>query len=370
MAGRFWGLTRRQTVVALGAAVVVGVLVAIALGGNGTTSSPTSNQPGPRRVVAGTRGSPHAVWVFGFDTLRFDRRLGHAQQVAGAKGFGSVLGARGRVYLYEPTSGRVGVLPSARNRLETIGRAPSGAAQDDLFAPGLAVDDGTLWLVSAPGRLTRFGLTDRRADPPLDVGDAGDGDTPVATGVVARSGTVVTATQDDGGIVLARVDPATRTRTTTTRLDLAAPFALDGLATDGTHVWVVAAGTVYALDATDLAVTRTIPLDGHRAGAVRGAVGAAGALWLVADNGATLLRVDTTTGRVTTAMRILAHAPSAFRIPASLVTDGAGVWAMVQKGDDPDDHRVRVVTYDARRGVAGTAVDLPSRLFAGALAAT
>ena len=69
-------------------------------------------------------------------------------------------------------------------------------------------------------------------------------------------------------------------------------------------------------------------------------------------------------------MKILPRAPGTFRIPAALVTDGRHVWAMVQKREASDDHSVRIVGYDATRRRPTPAVDLPSQLFFGGLAAT
>ena len=179
-----------------------------------------------------------------------------------------------------------------------------------------------------------------------------------------------TATQDDTGITVARIDGATRRTTVTAHLDLASPFTLDGIAVDGTALWIVAAGTARELDATDLTARRTVAVGTGSPGAVQGAVAAGHAVWLLADNGATLARIDTRTATLSTAMKILPRRPSAFRIPAALVTDGRHVWAMVQRRDADDDHSVRIVGYDARRRAPTPAVDLPSELFFGGLAAT
>ena len=295
MSSRWWGLTRRQTVVVFGATIVIGVLVALVLGGSDTTSEPSADPGGPTRIRPGTPGRPDAVWAFGFETLRFDDRLRRPEQLVGVKGFGSVFGVHGRTFMYDAASGRIGVLRSTTNRLETLGTAPQGTAQDDLFAPTIAVDGYALWLVSAPGRLTRFGLGSKQTDAPFDVVDRG-GHTPVATGVVARSGVVFTASQDGAGISVARVDAATRRVTASAHVDLAAASTLDGLAADGSNVWAVAAGAVHELDATDLTVVRTISVGPPSPGSVKGAVVAGGAVWTLAENGAALLRIDVRTG--------------------------------------------------------------------------
>ena len=369
MSSRWWGLTRRQTVIVFGATIVIGVLVALVLGASDTTSEPAANVGGPTRIRPGTPGRVDAVWAFGFETLRFDERLRRPEQLVGVKGFGSVFGVHGRTFMYDAASGRIGVLRSTTNRLATLGTAPQGTAQDDLFAPTIAIDGDALWLASAPGRLTRFGLGTKRADAPIALVDRG-GHAPVATGVVARSGVVFAATQDGTGISVARVDAATRRVTASAHVDLASASTLDGLAADGSNVWIVTAGAVHALDAADLTPGRTISVGAASPDSVKGAVVAGGAVWTLAENGATLLRIDVRTGAVSTALKVLPQAPGTFRIPAALVTDGRHVWAMVQKRDASDDHSVRIVGYDATRRRPTPAVDLPSELFFGGLAAT
>ena len=370
MASRWWGLTRRQTVLAFGATITIGIVVALVLGGNDSTSKArlTPDPHGPARVRPGTRGTPHGVWAFGFETLRFDDRLRNPQQLVGVDGFGSVYGVSGRTYMYDAASGRVGVLRSASNRLEPLGTTPRGAAQEAVFAPTIAVGGGALWLVSAPGRLTRFELASGRPDVPIEL--VASDRAPVTTGVVAAAGAVFTATLDATGITVSRLDATTHGITGTTHLDLASPVTLDGFAGDATDLWVVAGGTVHELNPVDLGVTRTIPVAAATPGTVQGAAVAGDALWLLGDNGASLLRVDRATAAVSTAMKILPSTPSAFRIPAALVTDGRRVWAMVQKRDAATDHSVRVAGYDATLRAPTPAVDLPSQLFFGGLSAT
>src|SRR6476469_1796449 len=113
MASRWWGLNRRHTLIAFGATIAIGIVVALVLGGNGSTSTPSATPAGPTRIEAGTPGTRHAVWTFGFETLRFDERLRHPEQLVGVEGFGSVYGNDGRTYMYDAASGRIGVLRSA-----------------------------------------------------------------------------------------------------------------------------------------------------------------------------------------------------------------------------------------------------------------
>src|SRR5262249_58067447 len=76
----------------------------------------------------------------------------------GVRGFGSVLGGVGTVYLYDPSTGRVGVIDATRNDLagRTTIAVPGGVGAAD--APVLAEQRGALWLVTGPGRLTRDDL--------------------------------------------------------------------------------------------------------------------------------------------------------------------------------------------------------------------
>jgi hypothetical protein len=92
MASRLWGLTRRQTLFAFAAAIAIGIVIAIVTTRSDSKPSSTTNPGGIAPVAAGERGARHAVWVFGFQTLRFDPALRHAQHLPFA-GFGAVQGA-------------------------------------------------------------------------------------------------------------------------------------------------------------------------------------------------------------------------------------------------------------------------------------
>src|SRR3954463_8071789 len=107
MASRLWGLTRRQTVIAFAVAIAIGIIIAVLTTRSDPDPSPTPG--GIARVESNHPGARHAVWVFGFETLRFDAQLRHAQHLP-FTGFGSVQGADGRVYMYDAGTGRVGVI--------------------------------------------------------------------------------------------------------------------------------------------------------------------------------------------------------------------------------------------------------------------
>lgn len=360
MSSRLWGLDRRQTILVFALVVVVGIVVGLLLG-------PTGGDDGPARrstagvpvIAAGTPGSPHAVWVFGFETLRFDPELALQGRLR-ARGAGDVVGRDGAVDLYDAASGRTARLVSARNRLTSLAPVAPGTAQTDVLVPVVAVAAGRRWLVSAPGTVTADGGGSTAVAPEVGA--------PVATGVVAGPTGVIAATAGADGIALARIDPATGKVVATGSVPVTAPFTLDGLTVDDTGVWVLAGGTAVAADPSSLTVTRRVPVAGQGPAPARGLVAAGGSLWSLADHGASLVRIDG--GRSRVVLRILEAVPPSFRLPAGLVARGGRVYALVQRGSAAGDRRARLVGYDARRRRATPAVDLPSALFAGEIAAT
>jgi hypothetical protein len=352
-------------VLALAGAIGVGVAVGVVLSRGDRSGEHPSGRLRAGHVAAGTRDFADAVWVFGFQTLRFDRELRRARQVD-ITGMGSVVGTHGRVYMYDAGSGRVGVLDSTRNELHALGNVAPGAGQPNAFLPVIAALPGALWLVPAPGSLVRFDLSSRRPDLSVALGAEGRS---VATGVATARGVLVTATRDRTGVELARLDPETGVKVATAHLDVPDEATLDGLATDDAQTWVVSANTAYELNVSTMALSHQVAV-APASQAAKGAVVADHALYLLAGNGARIDRVDPDGGRVTAVTKILADAPMVLRIPAAIATDGTDVWAMAQTSTDPSDHGVRVIGYDPRTGATTRAVDLPSALFAGGVAAT
>src|SRR5689334_2714341 len=255
MASRLWGLTRRQTLVAFAAAIAVGIVIAIVTTRSDPEPSSTSEPGGVAQVEAGRHGSRHAVWVFGFQTLRFDRRLRHAQHLP-FPGFGAVQGTDGRVYMYDAGTGRVGVVVNSRNTRTVLGEISGGRAQDDTFAPVIAVRPSELWIGAAPGEVTRFDLRTRRADAPIRVVDTATPGATATTAVASTADAVVAVTLDGTDLTLTRVDPATRALTVIRHVSLTAGSTLDGVAIDGAHLWIVADASAFDVDATTLSVAR------------------------------------------------------------------------------------------------------------------
>jgi len=368
---RLWGLSARQSAALFAAAALVGVVVALVLGPTPRPDpSAAKAAAGVARVEPGTPGPARAVWVFGFETIRLDPHLRAARQLA-ITGFGYVAGHDGVVYMYNPSSGQVGVLDARTNRLHLIAALPPGTTQRNLFVPTIAAHGTDLWLVSTPGQLTRLDLGTKQADPPIELASHSSAAPPsgaIATGVVVTPQGVVTATQWPEGIDVARIDPATHSVAGHVLLDAPDAVSLDGLATDGAHVWVVAGNTIHQLEVSTLTPSGAWTVPGQPPGSTRGAVTAAGEVWTLTDAGATLAHLDPRTGTLTSAARLLEQAPGVFRTPASLVTDGQMVWAMVQRGRTPNDRTARVVGFDPARQRPTRGIDVPSRVFAGALA--
>src|SRR5919106_5898001 len=61
--------------------------------------------------------SPAALWLFGATTVRLDPTTLSDARDAGFRGFGSVLGGEAVVYMFDPGTGRVGVVDATRNRI-------------------------------------------------------------------------------------------------------------------------------------------------------------------------------------------------------------------------------------------------------------
>ncbi len=142
-------------------------------------------RPGPQ--------SPAALWLFGATTVRLDPSTLSDPRDAGFQGFGSVLGGAGIVYLYDPVTGRVGVVDATRNELVGRTSVPVDGGEGADVAPVFAAQGGSLWLVTGPGRLTRYELaTGGTSDVTLPtdvVSEAAAGGPPAAgaTRVVADS---------------------------------------------------------------------------------------------------------------------------------------------------------------------------------------
>lgn len=354
MSKRFWGLSRRQTLVAVAIAVLVGVVLAFALPrGDDSASNP--------------RGS-NALWAFGFATVRIDPKTLTPSRHPLPKGFGSVLSTPGRAYLFEPSDGRVGVLDASRNTLKVIGQLPPGVDEPATVDPLIANTPGHLWLVHKPGTVTQFDLATRRASGSVELSTTGGTGPPTSTRIVASGGAVVAVSEVAGGYALSRISATTRTEEKTQVIPADGPIT--GLTSDDQSVWIVTASIALQVDTRTLRVAGRIGIPPMAPQVPRGAAITRGALWTLGGNGSTLVRVDLATQRTTTALQILPSEPSILRGPASVISGDGRVWVMVQRTNDPKDHSVRIAGVTAATGKPTKGADLPTELFIGAIAVT
>ncbi len=351
---RYWGLSKRAT------AILFAVVIALGVGIAALTQSDGSSAP---------RSSPHALWAFGFVTLRFDPHQPAAPKRLEEQGFGSVLGVPGRVYLYEQLSGRVGQLDPETNRVDDLGQVPAGEAPADDALPALAARGGDLWLVNRPGVLYRFDRAkgDGTGEVQLRAGSASP-DAAGTTAVVPVAGGIVAVDSTTTGTTVSRVDAGTAKVARQVPLTTATGpvVKVRGVATAGSTVWVVTDDETIGLDATTLAVRRTFPVAAGLS-PLRGAEVAGGGLFSIAANGSALVRTDLASGATRTVVQLLPTAPAQFRLPAALAAGDGTVWAMVQRGADANAHDVRIAGWNVRTGRPTTAIELPSSAYIGAI---
>lgn len=356
MGRRLWGLSAGQTVALFAGALLVGGVVALVLGpsrgDDGRRPSAT-----PARVRTGDRGSPAAVWVFGFETLRFPPDLGRAGQVP-VQAYGDPLGTVGGVELFDAGTGRLGFLDARRNELRAVATLAPGTNPDSAFVPMVAVSGTTSWVASDPGVVVRVDGADGSRAVSATVAGSGAR----MTGVVASAGEAIAATETPTGVELARVGPDAGV-VATGRIDGA---TLDGLAVDGSGIWVRSGPRLLRVDPRTLAVVRTAMVPSR--GGIGGLAATAGDLWMLGDAGATLLRYDVARDRFDRPVRLLGRSPDAVELPAALVADGRRVVAMVQRRGARD-LDARVVVYEPARDRT-RAVDIPGRLAPGAIASS
>lgn len=356
---RWWGLDARQTAVLFAAALVIGILIAVALGRTGGDGGPDRSTTGPAPAVArvrpGERGAAGAVWVFGFETLRFDPGLRRTGQVA-LQGYGDVLGVPGSVLLFDAGTGRLGRLDARHNELATLATLAPGSNADTPFVPTLAASATGLWVAPDPGRVVRVDPVSGAVGPGVPVA----GDTATATGLAGDGTRVYAASATPDGLEVVRVGDDGAVAVS----GIVPGATLDGVAVDATAVWIRAGSRLLALDPDTLAVTRTREVPSR--GGIAGLVVADGSVWMLDDGGASLLRFDPARDRFRRVARLLDRHPAAVELPAALVTDGRRVAAMVQRSGG-DDLTARVVVHEPRRGRTH-GVDVPGRIAPGALA--
>src|SRR5437764_1304379 len=153
--------------------------------------TPPAGAPAARSTRTTSSSPRRWSWLFGATTVRLDPVTLSDPRDVGFQGFGAVLGGEGTVYLYDPVTGRIGVVDATRNALAGRTNVPVQGGVPADVTPVIAEQRGALWLVTGDGRLTRDELstgTTTDATLPTDVvseAAAGGPPAPGATRVVA-----------------------------------------------------------------------------------------------------------------------------------------------------------------------------------------
>lgn len=360
--------TRR---IAITAGVLIAVVWAVALtfvalrGSKGARRSPTQRTAAPLSArSAPAHDAPHALWLFGFDTLRLDPREPTRVEHLGFAAFGDVAGVPGRVVLYDAGTGRVGALDASTNRIvdqTTIGSHDVDVDARPLLAP--AGDD--VWLVVAPGAVARHRLGASGGDPTLTL-PVPAGSRATATRVATnRDASTVWAVADVVGasgardVIAYEIDPRRDTIEATRPLGALDVVTLVAL---GDGVAVLTPDRVVTVpDAPSGAVVTSSPVTV----AFHDAVAVGSDLWLL-DEQARVVRFTPPTGRFAPPVPL----PSAVRplgAGARVVVSGTTVWALLPGPAGQPFHAV-LAALDTRARRSTFAIGLPDQLAVGAIA--
>ncbi|HMF81970.1 MAG TPA: hypothetical protein VKI01_01700 [Acidimicrobiia bacterium] len=337
--------------------------------------------PRPIRVRPARQGQQSAagLWLFGTTTVRLDPVTLSDPRGVGVRGFGSVLGGVGTVYLYDPSTGRVGVIDATRNDLagRTTIAVHGGVGADD--APVLAEQRGALWLVTGPGRLTRDDLptgSTTELTLPTDVVSeqaAGGPPAPRATRVVADDDAAwavyelgVTGNPALPAAVRIAADGSITARAALPDRVDGDPLEPQAVALGDDTVWVVGRRAVIALDPATLAVRQSVPVGSGGAVELHGAAVAGGLVWSYDSQSGALLGVDPGTG--STRQRVaLTDGGMEFRAPAAIVAGADVLWVRVRIGSSNTLEQL-ITRVDARSGDVTGRFTAPPQLEVGEIA--
>ena len=343
--------------------------------------SDDNSGPRPIRVRPARPGQQSAagLWLFGATTVRLDPVTLTDPRDAGFRGFGAVLGGEGTVYLYDPTTGRVGVIDATRNELagQTTVPVHGGVGADD--APVLAEQRGALWLVTGPGRLARDDLATGSTNEvtlPTDVVSeeaAGGPPAPGATRVVA-DGDAAWAVYDLGVTGNPPLPVAARIAddgTITARAAL--PDRVDGdrfepqsvALGDGT-VWIVGRQAVVGLDPATLAVRQSFAVQSASTVELHGAAVAGGLVWAYDSESGALFGVDPGTGIVRQRVA-LTNGGTQYRAPATIIAGADVLWVRARIGSSNTLEQL-ITRIDARSGDVSERFTAPPQLEVGEIA--
>ena len=337
--------------------------------------------PRPIRVRPARPGQQSAagLWMFGATTVRLDPVTLTDPRDVGFRGFGTVLGGGGTVYLYDPTTGGVGVIDATRNELAGQTTVPVHAGVGADVAPVLAEQRGALWLVTGPGRLARDDLATGSTNEvtlPTDVVSeeaAGGPPAPGATRVVADAD-AAWAVYDLGVTGNPPLPAAVRVGddgSITARAAL--PDRVDGdrlepqsvALGDGT-VWIVGRRAVVGLDPVTLAVRESFGVPGASTVELHGAAVAGGLVWSYDSESGALLGIDPGSGSVRQRVA-LTNGGTQFRAPATVVAGADVLWVRVRIGSS-DTLEQLITRVDAGSGDVTGRFTAPPQLEVGEIA--
>ncbi len=320
-------------------------------------------------VRPGTPGRPAALWLLGQASLRFDPVTLQSGQLLRRQGFGAVLGAAGRVDLFEPGSGRVGSLDARRNELVDLGTVPIGAGAEVDGDPVIADTGDAMWLVTGALTVTRLGLPDRRSTAIPLPAPAGSGATS-GTRIVASSRAVyaVTSRAAGSGAFASRIDPATRSVTATEPLPASigdTPLEVRSLSADTTGVWVLGRRAAVRIDPVTLQVRAAVVYE-ERALSLYEAAAVHGEIWGLDQASSLLVRIDANghvRGRYPTR-----PGRGTLPLPAGLVADDASVWVLAPVGPRTTFGAERLTRVGVASGRITGRFESPANLSVGAIA--
>jgi hypothetical protein len=322
--------------------------------------------------------SPAALWLFGARTVRLDPTTLSDARDAGFRGFGSVLGGEGVVYMFDAGTGRFGVVDATRNRIVGETTVPVREGVDVAVAPVLAAQRDAVWLVTGRGRLTRYEVASgsiSEIELPTDVvSEAAAGGPPAPTGPtrVVADGEATWAVYDlgvTGNPPLTAVVRVAPDGTITARAALPATDRVEpqGIALGEGAIWIVDPTHVVGLDVRTLSPRQSFAVQSQPPIELHDAAVAAGALWSYDAVSGELLRIGLQDGQVRQRVALVVEPPPRLPAPAQIVGGGDVLWVRVRIGGATTLEQ-RVTRVDARSGDISGRFDAPPDLEVGAIA--
>ena len=370
------------------ALATVWILVACAAIGTGIglvvrhVRSDDGSGPKPIRVRP-ARPGPHSaagLWLFGATTVRLDPTTLSDPRDVGFQGFGAVLGGEGTVNLYDPTTGRLGVIDATRNELAGRTNVPVQSGVSAEVAPVLA--DAARRALA--GDRARPADPRRARDRDDDRGHAahrrrvggrggrstrGDRDAVVADdeaawavyelGVTGNPALPAAVRVADDGTVTARA--AVPDRVDGNRFEPQAVALGDGM------LWIVGRTAVVGLDPATLAVRGSFTVQDGTPVDLHGAAVAGGLLWSYDAQSGALLGIGPDVGRVRQRVVLAGGAQTRFRAPATVLGGGDVLWVRARVGS-PNMLEQLITRVDAQTGDVTGRFTAPPQLEVGEIA--